>query len=297
MEESAGQLDVSNGLWRSIIDFLNFQLLKIGDNDKSIIVTIGLIIVLIVALFLTRILLRLVYKVVTRKLNSDEKLRFKGVYNFVTYFIYALVFVSILSSSGIDISIILAATTVLFIGLGLAMRELFQDIIGGLYIIMDKSVLAGEIIEINGYVGKVIDIKLRTARLLTRDEKVIVLPNHLFITEQILNYSQNFKRIRQGISFRLPVDSNIEVVEQLLIDRVKEIPGVLSNPLPFLFLEKFGDYALHMNLYYHLEESFMEPKISSEVRKTILKTLTEYGIQIPLQKMDVEITSKNNPSA
>src|SRR5690606_28818161 len=93
----------------------------------------------------------------------------------ITYFVYILVFVTILSSSGIDISIILAATTVLFIGLGLAMRELFQDIIGGIYIIIDKSILAGEIIEINGQVGRVIDIKLRTARLLSRDEKIIIV--------------------------------------------------------------------------------------------------------------------------
>lgn len=293
MEESLGQIDVGKGLWSSIIDFLNFQLLKIGESEKSIEITIGLIIVIIVALFLTRLLLRFIYKILTRKLNQDETLRFKGVFNFITYFVYILVFVTILSSSGIDISIILAATTVLFIGLGLAMRELFQDIIGGIYIIIDKSILAGEIIEINGQVGRVIDIKLRTARLLSRDEKIIIVPNHLFITEQVINYNHNYKRIRQEVAFRLPVDANLEVVEQLIVENIREVDGVILEPKPFLLLTNFGNYGLEVSLNYHLEDSFREPRISSEVRKTILQTLSEYGIQIPMQKMDIHLNPKN----
>src|SRR5690554_3997282 len=143
----------SKGIWNTVLEYLNTQLLRIGENDKSIVITVGLVLLMVVALVVTRVVLKLVYKILTRKLNSDEKLRFSGVYNFVSYLIYLLVFVSILSSSGVDISIILAATAVLFIGLGLAMRELFQDIIGGLYIIIDKSILAGDVIELNGVIG------------------------------------------------------------------------------------------------------------------------------------------------
>src|SRR5690606_20882869 len=162
-------------------------------------------------------ILRLIRKIYTRKMEAEDKIRFLGAYNFIGYLVYILVIVSVISSSGIDITLILTAAAVLFFGLGLAMREIFQDIIGGIYIIMDKSLQAGDIIEIEGNVCKVFDTKLRTTRAVTRDEKVIVIPNHKFVTDSVVNFTQNYSNTRQSVMVRVALDADVEKVKELLI--------------------------------------------------------------------------------
>ena len=61
-----------------------------------------------------------------------------------------------MSAAGINITVLITASAVLFVGLGLALQELFQDIIGGIFIIVDKSLQVGDIVEVDGKVGKVV---------------------------------------------------------------------------------------------------------------------------------------------
>ena len=53
-----------------------------------------------------------------------------------------------------------------------------------------------DVIEINGKVGKVIDIRLRTTRAITRDDKIVIIPNHIFLVQVVYNYTQNHKITR-----------------------------------------------------------------------------------------------------
>jgi len=282
----------TESFWQTLKYFLEFELLRFGPEDKKIVVTFSLILLLIISLFVAKVLLRIVRKLATRKLNADEKLRFLGAFNYVSYLIYILVFISVLSSAGIDITLILTAAAVLFIGLGLAMREIFQDIIGGIYIIIDKSLQAGDIIEIEGKVCKVFDTKLRTTRAVTRDEKVIVIPNHKFVTDSVVNFTQNYSNTRQSVSVRVALDADVEKVKELLIKSAKSQPKILKSPEPFVYLEEFGEYALVFGIYFYISESFIEPRIKSALRFAIQKEFKDNGIKFPFPQKDIHLHQK-----
>lgn len=286
---------ISKGFWDTFNDFLQFELIAFGTEKNSIEITVGLILLLLVSLFLVKIVLRLFRKIYTRKLDPDEKLRFLGAYNFIGYLVYILVFVSVLSSAGIDITLLLTATAVIFIGLGLAMREIFQDIIGGIYIIMDKSVQAGDIIEINEKVCKVFDTKLRTTRAVTRDEKVIVIPNHKFVTDAVINYTQNYINTRQYIRVRVAFNTDVEKVKEILINAAKSHKKVIKNPAPFVFFEDFGDDALILGVYFFISESFIEPRIKSDIRFVIEKEFRKNNITFPYPQRDIHLHNKSKP--
>ncbi|MEX0996693.1 MAG: mechanosensitive ion channel domain-containing protein [Flavobacteriaceae bacterium] len=287
-----------NSFWNTFNDFLQLELVRFGSESNAIVITVGLILLLITSLFVVKILLRLIRKVYTRKLDPDEKLRFLGAFNFIGYLVYILVFVSVLSSAGIDITLLLTATAVIFIGLGLAMREIFQDIIGGIYIILDKSVQAGDIIEVNGIVSKVFDTKLRTTKAVTQDEKVIVIPNHKFVTDNVINYTQNYKNTRQFVKLRVALDADVELVREILIQAAKSQKKILKSPAPFVFFEDFGEYALHFGIYFFISESFIEPKIKSDLRFTIEKEFRKNNIKFPYPQRDIHIKQSlpENPS-
>jgi len=289
---------IPNSFWNTFNDFLQLELIRLGHESNAIVITVGLILLLFTALFIVKIILRLIRKVYTRKLDPDEKLRFLGAFNFIGYLVYILVFVSVLSSAGIDITLLLTATAVIFIGLGLAMREIFQDIIGGIYIILDKSVQAGDIIEVNGVVSKVFDTKLRTTRAVSQDEKVIVIPNHKFVTDNVINYTQNYKNTRQSVRVRVALDADVELVKETLIRAAKSQKKILKTPEPFVFFEDFGEYALHFGIYFFISESFLEPKIKSDLRFTIEKEFRKNNIKFPYPQRDIHIkqNSSENPS-
>ncbi len=169
---------IERDIWGNLRDF--FDIIIWQSPDKSIKVTVGLILLLIIVFFITNIVLRGIRMFFTRKLEENDKMKFISVFKFLRYIIYLVVIILTLSSAGIDITILLTASAALFVGLGLALQELFQDVIGGVFIITDKTLRVGDIIEMNGKVGRVIDIRLRTTRVLTRDDKVMVIPNHKF---------------------------------------------------------------------------------------------------------------------
>lgn len=280
---------IPESYWETFQDFVQFELLKFGTEKNQIVITVGLVILLFLSLFIVKLILRLIRRIYTRKMDSEEKIRFLAAYNFTGYFVYILVIVSLISSSGIDITLLLTATAVLFVGLGLAMREIFQDIIGGIYIIFDKSVQAGDIIELNGTVCKVFDTKLRTTLAVTRDDKVIVIPNHKFVTDAVINFTQNYKNTRQSVSVRVALDADVEKVREILVQAAKTQKRIIKSPEPFVMLEEFGEYALHFGIYFYISETFYELRIKSELRFEIERQFRNNNIRFPYPQKDLHI--------
>ena len=186
----------------------------------------------------------------------------------------------------------LAASAALLVGLGLALQELFQDVIGGIFIFIDKSLLVGDIVEIDGKVSRVVDVSLRTTKAITRDDKIVVIPNHKFISQTIINYTQNHKTTRELVSVGIAYGSDIKKVEALLLQSVNEQSGVLKKPKPFVLFDDFGDSALQFSVLFFITDSFSDPKIKSEIRFRIDQLFRENNISIPFPQTDVHIINK-----
>lgn len=280
-------------VWGSILDFFNFSIINFESGGNAIRITVGLILLIIVAFLITNVLLRGFRIFFTRKMEEADKLKFISVFKFIRYLVYVIVVVVTLSTAGIDITILLTASAALFVGLGLALQELFQDIIGGLFIIIDKSVLVGDVVEMDGRVGRVIDIKLRTTRLLTRDDKVMVIPNHKFTSEIVLNFTQNHRTTRELVRVGVAYGSDTELVRKLLIECVSDQAGITKKPTPFVLFEDFGDSALIFSVNFFVTDSFVDPKIKSQVRYKIDKKFRENGVTIPFPQRDVHFFRAN----
>lgn len=278
-------------IWGSILDFLNFTLIPISNEIG---ITVGLILLLILAFIVTNVLLRAIRVFFTRKMEEADKLKFISVFKFFRYLVYVVVVVVTLSTAGIDITILLTASAALFVGLGLALQELFQDVIGGLFIIIDKSVLVGDVVEMEGRVGRVIDIKLRTTRLLTRDDKIMVIPNHKFTSEIVLNFTQNHRTTRELVRVGVAYGSDTELVRKILVECVQDQPGITKKPAPFVLFEDFGDSALIFSVNFFVTDSFVDPKIKSQVRYKIDRRFRESGITIPFPQRDVHFFRADN---
>ena len=283
---------ITQDIWGSIKTFFNFGL-HVGTDEHPIHITIGTILLVIVSFIIAGRLLKLSRKLVSKRLPEDDRNKFNSIFTFLKYLIYVLVVVAVLNASGVDVTVFLTASAALFIGLGFALQTLFQDVLSGIFIILDQTLHIGDIVEFDdGKIGRVIDIKLRTTRALTRDDKVIVIPNHKFLTEKVYNWTQNHKTTRESIKVGVSYDSDTKLVSQLLLDTLIDQEGVLKNPKPFVLFEDFGDSALLFGLYFYTSNSFGDPQIKSELRFKINESFKDNTIEIPFPKRDVTIHGK-----
>lgn len=264
---------------------------RIYDSD-TVHLTIGTFLTIIIAIVLVTYLLKFIHRLVTAKLPEEDKNKFISIFGFLKYLFYIIVVITIIHSSGVNLTILLTASAALFVGLGFALQYLFQDIISGILIILDQSLHVGDIIEVDSKVGRVFEMRLRTTRALTRDDKVIVIPNHKFLTNSIYNYTQNHKTTREAIKIGVAYGSNVDLVTSVLKGIAQEQRGVLKSPKPFVLFEDFGDSALLFSLNYFVTDSFSDPRTKSEMRYKIDAKFRENSISIPFPQRDVHLHQK-----
>lgn len=273
---------------KEIKAFLNEEF-PLGENIH---ISPGTIILLLIALLITHFILRSIRVLATRKLQEDDKFRFKTVFTFIKYIVFTIVIVVVLNTSGIKMTALLAASTALFVGIGFGMQKLFQDIISGVFILLDRTITVNDIIQIDGKVGKVTQVSLRTTKAVTNDDKILVIPNHKFLSEILYNWTQNNVVTREFVDIGVAYGTDVELVKTLLLKIASEEQVILDKPEPSVLFEDFGDSALKFKLYFYINDSFNVPVIKSNIRFKINKVFKENKITIPFPQREVHVFSE-----
>ena len=281
---------VEKDLWAGVKEFWNFGL-HLGEGDNAINITAGLLITIFLVFLVTSLVLKGMRNFFTRKMEDEDRLKFFSVFKYVRYLTYMVVILLTMGAAGIDITILITASAALFVGVGLALQELIQDVIAGILILVDKSLRVGDIVELEGKVGKVFEIKLRSTRALTRDDKVLIIPNHKFIGDVIFNYTQNHRMTRESVRVGVAYGSDVQLVSNLLLQSLQDQRGVLKNPKPFVIFEDFGDSALLFSVNFFISDVFLDPRIKSAIRFKIDALFREHGVTIPFPQRDVHLYS------
>lgn len=293
VEEKIEKLEdaiVESSIWEKLNEFLSLHV----DFTKEISVSIKDLLVISFVIFITTIVLRILFRVLTRRLPENDKGKFSVVYGYFRWLIYVIILLITLNAIGVNVTAVFAASAALLIGIGLALQTFFQDIISGVFILIDQSAHVGDIIEIDGKVGRVEEIKLRTTRAVTIDNKVLIIPNHLYLTNSLYNWTQNGTSTRESVSVGVAYGSDVELVKKLLFQAAKEHPKVLKHPAPLVLFTDFGDSSLNFKLIFTLNDSFMAAIPQSDIRFKINKLFKDNNISIPFPQRDVHIIQKPN---
>jgi len=277
-------------LINKFIDLLNYKF-TIGS---SVSFTPKTVLFVILVLLLTNFMLKILRKLLFRTLSNDTRVKFKSLFSFINYFVYIVVALIILQNVGVDVTAIFAASAALLVGVGLALQTFIQDIISGIFILVDKSVLVGDIIEVDGQIGQVENIKLRTTRAVTRENKVLIIPNHKFLTSTLFNWTENGIITKEIVNVGVAYKSNPKEIEQILLKIAQDHDKVLSSPEPFVLFNDFGDSALLFQLYIAVDSSFAANIVKSDLRYTIFEAFEKEGIEIPFPQRT--LTFANSPT-
>ena len=266
-----------------IIDFFNYPI-RLGSEISF---SVGALIIILFVFILTRFFLKLSKRLLLYRMDEDTQYKFRSIFTFFNYFVYLIVILITFDNIGVNVTAIFAASAALLVGVGLALQTFIQDIISGIFIIADKAVHVGDIIDIDGQIGKVENITLRTTRAVTIDNKVLIIPNHKFLTSILYNWTENGVITREHIKVSVAYDSDVNLVQQLLIDCATQHKQVLKKPVPSVLLKDFGDNALIFQLFFTINKSFIAERVKSDIRFSILAAFDKNKIDIPFPQRTV----------
>ena len=278
----------------SLLEKFRYFLNQHFDFSKDISISVKDVLVIITVIFITTLILRFVLRIITRKLPEDDKGKFNVVFGYFQWLVYLLILLMTLHAVGVDVTAVFAASAALMIGIGLALQTLFQDIISGVFILIDQSVHVGDIIELDGKVGRVEEIKLRTTRAVTVDNKVLIIPNHLYLENSLYNWTQNGAATRESVEVGVAYGSDVQLVKKLLIQAAQSHPEVLDYPEVGVQFTNFGESSLDFKLVFTLGDSFNARLPKSDIRFEIDRLFRENNVSIPFPQRDLHIIQKPN---
>ncbi|MGH7327652.1 MAG: mechanosensitive ion channel family protein, partial [Polyangiaceae bacterium] len=120
-------------------------------------------------------------------------------------------------SMGIHLDALLAASTVLAVGIGFGMQNITQNFISGLILLIEQPVRKGDFVKAGDTVGVIDDIGLRATTIVTRDEVTMIVPNSMLITERVTNHSQPTLKVRIKITVGVAYGSDVSKVRETLL--------------------------------------------------------------------------------
>lgn len=215
----------------------------------------------------------------------------------LTYIIVTFGSVSAFSALGISWTKIQWIFTALSVGLGFGVREIFGSFVSGSILLFERPIRVGDKVTVGQYTGIITKIRLRSTTLLNSDHMEVVLPNQAFVTDRFINWTLNNTITRLQIFFKVSYDTDLDLMQRLLLQAVNEAPKVLSEPKVEINMLHFGDNALEHELLVFVGELGDRIETMNFLQYRINQLFRENGIRFALNQLDVHLHSEDNLAA
>lgn len=267
--------------------FLQFEIFHIGEYKIEV---ISLVIIALVLLG-TKVFIWAIKKALFRKkrLEKYDQGNTYALFQIIKYVIWVIAIGITLESIGVKVTVLVAGSAALLVGVGLGLQQTFNDVISGIILLWERSIKVGDILEIDGDVVRIQNIGLRTSDGLNRDSIAIIIPNSLITTNKVINWSHQAKKTRFKINVGVAYGSDVDLVVKVLEESVFEHPEVHhKNEIEARFVE-FNNSSLDFQVLFFSESIFRIEKVKSDIRKIINRKFIENKIKIPFPQMDVHL--------
>jgi len=271
----------------TVRNILKLIILKIGDYN----ITVSTLLIVILIFLVTKILLWIIKKTIFRK-QTIERMQMSNAYSLFKIIKYILWIVSVLfmmQTLGISITVLLAGSAALLVGIGLGLQQTFNDFISGIILLIEGSTRIDDVLEIDGEVVKIQEIGIRTSKGLTRDDIVVIIPNSVITTSKVINWSHQSKKTRFRIKVGVAYGSDVDLVIRILEESALEHPEIKDKEHINARLVDFGTSSLDFHLLFFSDNVFRVEKVKADIRKIINRKFIENGIVIPFPQLDLHV--------
>ena len=273
--------------WDTIRNYLLDKTPLIMDFVLKLIIAV---IVILVGIRIIKFVRKQVRKIL-EKTNLDEGLK-QFLDHLFNVFLYFVLIMLVLGTFGITASSVIAIIGSVGLSIGLALQGTLSNFAGGVLILLLKPFVVGDYIkeDTNGNEGTVSEIQLFYTKLVTVDNKTVILPNGTLSNCSLTNYTNQDKRmidLKVGISYQADLKTAKELMEKVMMEE----PARLENEEMRVFVSELGESSVVIGIRAWVStENYWEARW--RVIEKVKYVLDENGIEIPYPQMDVTSREK-----
>src|SRR6478609_7689274 len=219
----------------------------------------------------------------------DRSLQY-AIAQIVSNIVLVVGIVIVLENTGIHLAALAVFAGAVGVGVGFGLQNIASNFISGLVILAERPITIGDRVEVAGILGTVRQIRARSTVILTNDNITMIVPNTKFIDSPVTNWTYGDPRVRFRIPIGVAYGSDLEKVQNALLEVARENSNVLEDPEPTAFLEKFGNSTINLELVvWSKEMSYRPRRFRSDLNFAIVQKLREAGIEIPYPQRDLHL--------
>ena len=185
----------------------------------------------------------------------------------------------------------LASAGVLGLAVGFAAKDTLSNLFSGIFIVADTPYKIGDFVVLDNTIrGEILEIGMRSTRLLTRDDIEITVPNAVIANSQIINQTGGpHEKMRVRVKVEAASGSDIDKVEEVLMSCVDGVEHVVDEPSPRVRFRSFGASGLVFELMAWIEKPVFRGRVLHALNGKVYKAFNQAGIEIPYSKQDVYV--------
>lgn len=190
----------------------------------------------------------------------------------------------------IDLTPVFASAGVAGIALALAAKDSLANFFGGISLFLDKAYRVGDYVIVdNSERGEVVEIGIRSTRIITRDDVLVNIPNSIMATSKIINESAPYPQYRLKIQVGVAYGTDLDFVEGVLLDIAAHSDKIVSQPFPRVRFRSLADSSVNCELLVWVTDPRERGMQTHLFLKEIHKRFLVEGIQIPFPQLDVHL--------
>ena len=275
----------------TITSFFNFEIFHFNNHSLSIFEISSIAVIFMI----TKLILWLISKAIFNKtkLHNLDKGSAFSLFQIIKYLIWVIAIALMLEALGVQVTILLAGSAALLVGIGLGLQQTFNDILSGIILLFEHSVKVGDILEIDGDRVIIQEIGLRTSKGMNVRQIVVIIPNSLITTNKVINWSHQTQKTLWNIDIGVAYGSDVDLVIKTLEESAVEHLEFSECEFKEVRFVNFGNSSMDFQLFFYSKNIIGIEKVKSDIRKIIYKKFNENKITIPFPQMDLHIKSKD----
>lgn len=273
-------------LARSLDEIVKHPLFSISGTTITLIDLLTFAVFILATLVVSRLLRKSAEAALSRRGVDDAGTK-AIARRLIHYTVLAVGLGTAINNLGVNLSAVFAAGAVLGVGIGFAFQSVAQNFIAGMLLLFERSITPGDILEVEGMVVRVEDMRIRCTVARTRDDEQLIIPNSTLSQGTVKNFTMRDSLYRVQIAVGVTYDSDMRAVREALETAAQTMTWGVETHEPLVLMTAFGDSSVNFGVSVWTNDPWRSRRWQSELHEAVWWELKDRGIVIAFPQLDV----------